>query len=104
MITGAVFIGERKFVAQPPPNKFEQDNVKRLLGADLIKSDFKTAVFRFTDDTAKQFGSVTRDVGVVNERAQKLARETDERTLRETGANLSARLAISLLNMDQLNE
>lgn len=101
MITGAVFIGEGKFVAQPPPNKFEHDNVKRLLGADLIESDFKTAVFRFTDDTAKQFGPVTRDAGVVNERAQKLARETDERTLRETGANLSARLAISLLNVEK---
>lgn len=73
--------------------------MKRLLGADLIESDFKTAVFRFTDDTAKQFGPVTRDAGVVNERAQKLAREMDERTLRETGANLSARLAISLLNL-----
>lgn len=57
MITDAVFIGEGKFVAQPPPNKFEQDNLKRLLGADLIESDFKTAVFRFTDETAKQFGS-----------------------------------------------
>lgn len=101
MITGAVFIGEGKFVAETPPNKFEQDNVKRLLGADLIESDFTTAVFRFTDDTAKQFGPVTRDVGVVNERAQKLARETDERTLRESGANLSARVAISLLNMEK---
>lgn len=101
MITGAVFIGEGKFVAETPPDKFEQDNVKRLLGANLIESDFKTAVFRFTDDTAKQFGPVTRDVGVVNERAQKLARETDERTLRETGANLSARVAISLLNMEK---
>jgi len=101
IITGAVFMGEGKFIAETPPNKFEQDNVKRLLGADLIESDFKTAVFRFTDDTAKQFGAVTRDAGVVNERAQKLARETDERTLRETGANLSARLAISLLNLEK---
>ena len=33
VITGAVFMGEGKFVAETPPNKFEQDNVKRLLGA-----------------------------------------------------------------------
>ena len=101
MITGAVFVGEGKFVAETPANDFERDNVKRLLGADLIASDFKTAVFRFTDDTAKHFGQVTRDIGVVNERAQKLARETDERTLRETGANLSARVAISLFNLEK---
>lgn len=101
MITGAVFIGEGKFVTETPADDFERDNVKRLLGADLIASDFKTAVFRFTDDTAKQFGPVTRDAGVVNEQAQKLGRETDESTLHETGANLPARLAISLLNLEK---
>lgn len=100
-ITGAVFIGDGKFVAETPANDFERDNLRRLLGADLIASDFKTAVFRFTDDTARHFGQATRDVGVVNERAQKLARDTDEHTLRETGANLSARLAISLLNVEK---
>lgn len=101
MITGAVFIGEGKFIAETPANDFERDNVRRLLGADLIASDFKTAVFRFTDDTAKQLGQVTRDAGVVNEQAQRLARETDERTLRETGANLPARLATSMLNLEK---
>lgn len=94
--TGAVFIGEGKFAAETPPNDFEKDNVKRLLGVENIESDFKTAVFRFSDDTAAQFGDV--QPGAAADRAQKLAGEADDRTLRETGANLPARLAMSLLN------
>ena len=100
MITGAVFIGEGKFIAQPPNNEFEKANVKRLLGSEVVESDFKTAVFRFTDDTALQFGELSVN-GPANDRAQKLAREADERTLRETGANLAARLAISILNAEK---
>ena len=99
-ITGAVFIGEGKFLAEPPKNEFEKANVKRLLGSEIVESDFKTAVFRFTDDTALQFGELSVD-GPANERAQKLARDADERTLRETGANLAARLAISILNAEK---
>jgi hypothetical protein len=95
-ITGAVFIGEGKFVAATPPNEFEKDNVKRLLGAENIESDFKTAVFRFTDDTATQMGQA--QPGPANDRAQKLALENDARQMRETGANLPARVAVSLLN------
>lgn len=95
-ITGAVFIGEGRFLAETPPSEFEKDNVRRLLGAENVDSDFKTAVFRFTDDTAAQFGQP--QAGPANERAQKLATEIDERMLRETGANLSARVAVSLLN------
>jgi hypothetical protein len=93
---GAVFIGEGKFTAATPPNEFEKDNVKRLLGVDNIESDFKTAVFRFSDDTASQIGQI--QPGPANDRAQKLALENDARMLRETGANLPARLAVSLLN------
>ncbi|HEX3253478.1 MAG TPA: M1 family aminopeptidase [Pyrinomonadaceae bacterium] len=98
-ITGAVFIGEGKFVTEVPANDFEKDNVKRLLGTDVIESDFKTAVFRFTDSTGVQLAP-TR-TAAPNERAQKLARETDERMLREIGANLPARLAISMLNLEK---
>ena len=72
-VTGAVFLGEGKFVAEPPNNEFEKANVKRLLGTQVIESDFKTAVFRFTDDTAIQFGELSVS-GPANERAQKLAR------------------------------
>ena len=99
-ITGAVFIGEGKFIAEPPANDFEKANVKRLLGTEVIESDFKTAVFRFTDSTAAEFGELSAP-GAANERAQKLAHDADERTLRETGANLPARLAISLLNAEK---
>ena len=99
--TGAVFIGDGVFRAETPPSEFEKENVKRLLGADVIESDFKTAVFRFTDDTATRFGAATADAGPENARAQKLAREADERTLRQTGANLASRLAISILNLEK---
>jgi len=98
-ITGAVFIGEGKFVTEVPANDFEKENVKRLLGTDVIESDFKTAVFRFTDNTGVELAP-TR-TGTADERAQKLAREADERTLREIGANLPARLAISMLNLEK---
>lgn len=101
LITGAVFIGEGKLVADTPANDFERDNVKRLLGTDVVESDFKTAVFRFTDDTASQFGPTPAGGGAANDRAQKLAREMDERILREIGANLPARLAISILNAEK---
>lgn len=94
--TGAVFIGEGRFTAETPPSEFEKENVKRLLGAQNVESDFKTAVFRFTDDTAAQLGQP--QPGPVVERAQKLANEADARMLRETGANLPARIAVSLLN------
>jgi len=55
-ITGAVFIGNGKFVLETPPSDFEKDNIKRLLGSEVIESDFKSAVFRFSDDTAQGFG------------------------------------------------
>lgn len=98
-IAGAVFIGEGKLVTETPANDFEHDNLKRLLGTDVLESDFKTAVFRFTDNTGVELAPAR--TGPVNERAQKLARETDERTLREIGANLPARLAISILNLEK---
>lgn len=99
IVTGGVFIGEGKFFAESPINDFEKDNVKRLLGTDAVETDFKTAVFRFTDDTAAQLGQ--SKPSAANDRAQKLAHESDERMLREIGANLPARLAISLLNKEK---
>jgi hypothetical protein len=96
-VTCAVFIGEGKFRADVPPSDFERENVRRLLGADAVESDFKTAVLRFTDDTFDVIGKGRREGGA-NERAEKLASDLDARMLKETGANLSARLALSLLN------
>ena len=48
-VTGAVFMGEGAMRAEAPPSSFERDNLKRMLGAELVETDFKTAVFRFSD-------------------------------------------------------
>jgi len=53
--TGAVFVGEGKFTAAVLLNDFEKAT-ERLLGADALESDFKTAVFRFSDDTFDRLG------------------------------------------------
>jgi hypothetical protein len=98
-ITGAVFMGEGKFALETPPSEFEKNNIKRLLGTDVIESDFKTAVFRFSDDTAQFFGQPK--AGAVNPAAQKLANDFETRILRETGANISGRLALSILNQEK---
>lgn len=97
-VTCAVFIGDGKFRAEVPPSDFERDNVKRLLDADVVESDFKTAVFKFSDDTFDLIGKNRQESGASLPRAEKLASELDARILRETGANLSARLALSILN------
>ncbi|MEP6706556.1 MAG: M1 family aminopeptidase [Pyrinomonadaceae bacterium] len=96
-VTGAVFFGSGRFVAAVPPGEFEKDNVKRLLGAELVESDFKTAVLRFSDDTFELIGKNRHDAPT-NEQAQKLASEVEEKILKQTGANLSARVASSILN------
>jgi hypothetical protein len=54
-VRSAVFIGTGRLQAAPPPVAFEQDNVRRLLKSDDVSADFKTAVLRFTDDTAQTF-------------------------------------------------
>src|SRR5215212_5804871 len=97
-VTGAVFVGDGTFRAEVPPSDFEKENVKRLLGTDVIDSDFRTAVLRFTDDTAERLGLKGQEGGQPGERAQKLASELNPRILKETGANLAARVALSLLN------
>lgn len=99
-ITGAVFIGQGTFRAEIPPSDFEKNNVKRLLGADVIESDFKTAVFRFTDNTFDIIGT-NKSQAPANDQAQKLASESELRTLKETGANISSRLTLSILNAEK---
>ncbi|HZI18349.1 MAG TPA: M1 family aminopeptidase [Pyrinomonadaceae bacterium] len=96
-VTGAVFVGRGKFRADVPPSDFERENVKRLLGAEAVESDFKTAVLRFSDDTFETVGH-GRVEAPADERARRLAVEVESRLLRETGVNLSARLAASILN------
>ena len=97
-VTGAVFIGEGKLSVEIPPSEFEKDNVKRLLGVDIIESDFKTAVLRFSDDTAERVGRLSTETVASDPQALKLAKEHDARILKQTGANLAARVALSILN------
>lgn len=99
-VAGAVFIGRGTFRAEPPPSKFEQENVRRMLNADAVESDFKTAILRFTDDTFDIIGATKSDAPA-DATAQKMALESDARVIRETGANLASRLAISMLNEEK---
>jgi hypothetical protein len=94
---GAVFIGEGTVRAEVPPSEFERDNVRRLIDADVVESDFKTAVLRWTDDTFERIGA-SRQPGEAPPEAQRLAERFEARFTTETGANLPARLASSLLN------
>lgn len=98
-VTGAVFVGQGNFKAEVPASQFEKNNVKRLLNADAVESDFKTAVFRFTDDTFEIIGKNKQDAPA-SAAAQKLALESDARILKETGANLASRLALSIVNRE----
>jgi hypothetical protein len=97
-VTTAVFVGQGGFRAEVPPTKFEKDNLQRMLGTDSVDSDFKTAVLRFSDDTFDYIGKNRHEGGAADAKAQKLVFDTESRMLKETGANLSARIALSILN------
>jgi hypothetical protein len=99
-VTGAVFVGDGKFSAQVPPSDFEKENVRRLLHADAVESDFNTAVLRFSDDTFEQLGQKPAP-SQADANTQKLAKDLEMRVLKETGANLSARIASSILNNEK---
>jgi hypothetical protein len=99
-VTGAVFIGQGRLRADVPPSEFEKDNVRRLLGADVIESDFRSAVLRMTDDTFATIGRDATPGAAAPEAATRLAAEFEPRLLKETGLNLSARLTTSLLNAE----
>lgn len=108
-VTGAVFVGQGTFRAEVPPSRFEQDNVRRLLHTTVIESDFKTAVLRFSDDTYDVIGKAAAPAqpaqaggsfAVMDAQAVRLASEFEGQMLRETGANIAARLAVSLVNRE----
>ncbi|MBK7705449.1 MAG: hypothetical protein IPJ30_06610 [Acidobacteria bacterium] len=96
-VTGAVFVGQGSFKADVPPSDFEKANVKRMIGADVVESDFKTAILRFSDDTFDIIGK-TRSDGAGDESARKLAADFNPRLLKETGANIASRVALSIVN------
>jgi hypothetical protein len=100
-VTGAVFVGNGLFSADVPPGEFELDNVRRLLKADSVQSDFKTAVLRFSDDTFERLGQTAGATTPVESRLEKMGNEVEARLLKETGANLSARLTLSILNQEK---
>lgn len=99
-VTGAVFVGQGTMRAAVPASDFERENVKRLIGADLVESDFRTAVLRWTDDTLAALDVKPRDGVPAPAQAERLAAEFEPRFLTETGASLSARLALSVLNAE----
>jgi hypothetical protein len=78
-ITGAVFMGEGKFRAEPPPAEFEKENLKRMLNTDVVESDFHTAVLRFTDDTFSVIGKSHELTGTAPKDEQDLASEMKDR-------------------------
>jgi hypothetical protein len=96
-VTGAVFVGQGNFHAGVPPSDFEKDNVRRLLKADAVDSDFKTAVLRFSDDTFDVIGKQQKDAPR-SDTAQRIASDNDTRILKETGSNLPERIVLSMLN------
>ncbi len=99
-VTGAVFVGEGTFEAVPPPNAFERTNVRRMLDAPTVESDFKTAVLRFSDDTFDVIGTGASP-GPAPPDAITLAAEYEARVRRETGASMAGRIAVSLLNNER---
>src|SRR5687767_11784786 len=98
--TGAVFVGDGKFSAPVPESSFEKANVRRLLKTDIVESDFTSAVFRYTDGSFEAVAAAAQPMTVPSD-AQKLADENDTRLRKDTGANVPARLAASLLNNEQ---
>jgi len=101
-VRAAVFIGVGELQAAPPPVLFEQENVRRMLKADDVASDFKSAVLRFTDDTASELvaaGSLQN--GAAPQSVGDLAAEFSPRLLKETGVNISARQLGAILNREE---
>ncbi len=96
-VYGAVFFG-RGSLRLEPHDELEKENVRRLLKSDLVEATFKRAVLRFSDDTFAEIGPGRRRPGRAAEQARQLAARLEERLLRETGLNLSARLALSVLH------
>ncbi|MDR0311025.1 MAG: hypothetical protein LBJ21_05515 [Acidobacteriota bacterium] len=99
-ITGAVFIGSGTFRADAPPISYEKEFMRRFLNSESAESDFRTAVLRFSDDTPDIIGKDMDASAPAPSDAQKLASEFESRLLKETGANISARLLLSYANQE----
>ena len=98
-VYGAVFQGNGQ-VHHEPLSLFEKENVKRLLKSETVEATFSKAVLRFTDDThALLAANPSADVATPPE-VQELASKLEERLVRETGLNLSARLLLAIASSD----
>jgi hypothetical protein len=99
-VRGAVFIGKGSVKIEPPDVEYERDNLRRMIKADRIDSDFKTAVLRFSDDTWSDLKLTETANEAAPEQAAKLARELAPRLLKDAGLNPDARIAVSILNRE----
>lgn len=95
-VYGAAFTGQGSFRSEVPNTPFDRGQVQRMIGADVIESDFSRAVFRFTDDTYDLIGPSTG--ATATDDAVRLAAEYEPRLVKQSGMNISARLAVSILN------
>lgn len=99
-VCGAVFLGRGKLRTEPS-TVYERENLKRLLKSAVVEATFTTAILRFTDDTDDHLLATSAPIdSSPSAEAQKLASEMEQRLLRETGLNLSARLALAILVRD----
>jgi len=98
-VYGTVFLGNGELRSEPW-SLFEKENLKRLLKQEVVEATFTKAVLRFTDDTAALLATKTTVDGAAPPEAQALASELEERLVRETGLNLSARLLLAIATND----
>lgn len=99
--TLAVFVGNGTFNAPVPESSFEKAHVRRMLKADLVESDFTSAVFRLTDGSLNEIGARAQP-GTIPPDAVKLAAEHDRKISEENGINLASRLAVSVSNNEEI--
>lgn len=97
-VRGAVFLGTGNFHADVPAEEAERANVRRLLKADDVSSDFKTAVLEFTDDTYEVIGKGAKPAAAAPPQAQRLATELLKSLLEENGLNLASRMMESIVD------
>jgi hypothetical protein len=97
-VRGAVFIGRGAVKIEPPDISYERDNLRRMLKAERIDSDFRTAVLRFSDDTWSALELKETPLNAAPDQAAKLALDLAPRLLKETGLNPDSRIALSILN------
>jgi len=99
-VRGMVFIGHGHLTVEPM-NSFERGNIHRFLKSDVVDATFTTAVLRFTDDTYDELAKLPRGRQPDFASAQRLASDLENHLVRETGLNLSARLAAAIANSDK---